>query len=717
MFKKLNLVLVSFSLVLTINYNIGYTIFIPVVLFYLLKDIKNILYIFITSILTIFIFKYNIYIYLINILLISILYTVVRYLLKKPVNILSNTTLHLITYLLLFGMVFLSNYFIFQYTILNSIVYSIFSLSIYVFLEHLLISLFRNTPNNNSLIYFDLFNSLLIAISMGSIYFKGINIGIFVSVIYTIILSKKYQGIVSFLYSFILMLFYLFIEKENIAYFFPIISCFNLLPSIYYLLVINSFCIVTIYSSNIYSKEYLYLFMLISVVIELFTSVINYKEIEISNDYNLINKNLSSKLNNELNNVTNLFENIVNVFKRPVDYNKKLNNEINNIFNKYCFNCSKKSDCFNLYKDLHYDLFKNAILNIPTNNSFYSYCINGDQINKHISNIKDINELENKNKSNNDLIYIINSVNNCIKKINIELNSKNILDLNIVTNIINRIKYYGLNIISYKIHRYEIDDFLISVKLEKIDNNDLDIIMNVFEKVLNININIKQEINNNVCIYYIYPKQKIDIIYGFATLSSKNNCNGDNFFYKEISNTKILIGLSDGMGKGYNAFLQSNKTLELVNAASSININLETSLDIINSFYNIQDYFEDYATLDLFYIDRVNCYADIYKMGASSSYILHSDNTFEKIINKSLPFGIDTDVLKETITLKHNDIVFISSDGIFENINNENKLLEFLISIKDEAPKQMSYSIIDYAVKQKTLTKDDMSVIVLKVKE
>ena len=114
MFKKLNLVLVSFSLVLTINYNIGYTIFIPVVLFYLLKDIKNILYIFITSILTIFIFKYNIYIYLINILLISILYTVVRYLLKKPVNILSNTTLHLITYLLLFGMVFLSNYFIFQ---------------------------------------------------------------------------------------------------------------------------------------------------------------------------------------------------------------------------------------------------------------------------------------------------------------------------------------------------------------------------------------------------------------------------------------------------------------------------------------------------------------------------------------------------------------------------------------------------------------------------
>ena len=85
--------------------------------------------------------------------------------------------------------------------------------------------------------------------------------------------------------------------------------------------------------------------------------------------------------------------------------------------------------------------------------------------------------------------------------------------------------------------------------------------------------------------------------------------------------------------------------------------------------------------------------------------------------DQSTPFGIDTDVLKQTVSLNKGDIIFISSDGIFENITKESELLEFLISIKDEAPKQIAYSIIDYTVKQKTLTKDDMSAIVVKVKE
>ena len=115
-------------------------------------------------------------------------------------------------------------------------------------------------------------------------------------------------------------------------------------------------------------------------------------------------------------------------------------------------------------------------------------------------------------------------------------------------------------------------------------------------------------------------------------------------------------------------------------------------------------------------INQFNSSATFYKMGASSSYILHSDNTFEKIINKSLPFGIDTEINSEAFSLKEGDIIFLSSDGIFENVKNETQLLNHLVDIKESTPQQIAYSLIDFTLKEKSLTKDDMSVIVLKVK-
>lgn len=717
MFKKINLILISFCSILVINYNIGYSLFIPIALFYLLKDIKDIYYIIIFSLLSILLFNFNIYIYLINIGLILISYFLIKYLVKKPVDILSNKMLHIITYFIIFFICFISNRILFNYQLINSIIYSFFSLSIYLFLEYTLISFFKK-EHNNSIIFLDVFNALLVTLTTSVIEYNNINIGILLSVIYTIILSKKYQHIASFIFSFISMVFYIFVLKENICLFLPIISSFNLLPSIYSLILFNVFCVIGIYTTNIYSNEYILYFMLISVVIELISPFMNILKKEDKIDYNLIEKNLSKKLSSDISNINNLFDSIITIFKKPHDYNKRLENEINNIFDLHCKNCSSKKECFKLYQGRHFDLFKNAILNIDSNDSFYSYCVKGEEINKYINSIKDIKELEKSNISNNNLISAISCMNNCIKKMNVELNNRNIIDLNMLTHIIKSINYYGVNIINYKILKYDIDDFLISITTSNLDKStSIDVIINIFENVLKKEISIKHEIKDNLNIYYIYPKLSIDIIYGYATLSSNNNFNGDNYFIKEVSNAKLLIGLSDGMGKGKNAFIQSNKTLELVNSASNININFETSLNVINSFYNIQDYFEDYATLDLLYIDRINSICDIYKMGATSSYILHTDNSFEKILNKSLPFGIDTDVLKQTVSLNKGDIIFISSDGIFENITKESKLLEFLINIKDEAPKQIAYSIIDYTVKQKTLTKDDMSVIVVKVKE
>ena len=43
--KKINLIIISFGLGLTVNFGIGYSLIIPVLIYYLKKDIKNLFYI------------------------------------------------------------------------------------------------------------------------------------------------------------------------------------------------------------------------------------------------------------------------------------------------------------------------------------------------------------------------------------------------------------------------------------------------------------------------------------------------------------------------------------------------------------------------------------------------------------------------------------------------------------------------------------------------
>ena len=109
--------------------------------------------------------------------------------------------------------------------------------------------------------------------------------------------------------------------------------------------------------------------------------------------------------------------------------------------------------------------------------------------------------------------------------------------------------------------------------------------------------------------------------------------------------------------------------------------------------------------------------ANIYKLGASTSYIFHEDNTFTKIENNSLPLGIEEDVLRKEITLKNNDLVLLSSDGIFENVVEENKLLDLIKMLKDETPQKIAYEVLEYTLNSKVKVKDDMSIVILKVEQ
>ena len=213
------------------------------------------------------------------------------------------------------------------------------------------------------------------------------------------------------------------------------------------------------------------------------------------------------------------------------------------------------------------------------------------------------------------------------------------------------------------------------------------------------------------------PEVKIDITYGYGSLSAnQNDLCGDNYLIKEMNNGKFISAISDGMGKGYKAFSESDHILKLVSSIIEQNLEVSTALEILNTFYAIQEYLEKYSTLDLLEINRYNKTAKFYKMGATTSYIIKKNGTIEKIINQNLPFGIEDVIDNKELMLEEDDLILMSSDGIFENIVESDELDNFIKKIRGESPQKIVFEILNYTINNKIKTNDDATLIALKIK-
>lgn len=730
MFKKVNIIIISIFSVLTIKYNVGYSLFIPIIVFYSLKDIRNVIYIFLCTTISVLLTNLNIINHLILLSILSVLLFSIDYILKQPINKISNKNLHLIIFLLILLTNIGTNYFLLNYKILNSILLAAVSLMLYIFFEYNLITLLKK-PNNFNTVYLEIIIYLITTLGASVIDIYDINIGLIVASFYSIILTKKYQNIYPFIYSLIVSIGYILFKNNMSALFIPIISSFYLLPSTYAFITFNFFVLICLLTNNdllINTSNFRQLisYMLISVIFELVSPFILIKSVSSYEDYEYIYKTISKNVNNELTSISAFLDNFINVFKNPKDYNEKLSDSIKILVEKHCDNCLKQDECFNKFQDRLYDIFRLTLYKeIRTSNLFddiYRYCPNFNKLEYTAGILGKKEDFQKMDHNNNGLIAQIVGVNNAVKKISAELSTPNNINLNRINNLKNNLFDYGLKIEEFEIKKLFKEDYLIKIYMSLSTNtNEIEtnkeIIKTISENIFQEEVTINHIIEKEKSIYSIIPKVKIDVIYGYANIAENNMISGDNYFIKDLNNGKLIVGISDGMGKGYHAFKDSNTTLKLVNDVTDINIPLETSLQILNSFYTVQDYFEHYATLDLVEINRYNSQINFYKMGGSSSYIIHENNMIEQVINKSLPFGIDEEVPKVNKELKNNDLIILSSDGIFENIEDTNKLHIFLNNIKEEPPQKIAYDIIDYTLNNKTKTKDDMSIIVLKIKD
>ncbi|HET7628844.1 MAG TPA: stage II sporulation protein E [Bacillales bacterium] len=197
---------------------------------------------------------------------------------------------------------------------------------------------------------------------------------------------------------------------------------------------------------------------------------------------------------------------------------------------------------------------------------------------------------------------------------------------------------------------------------------------------------------------------------------------GDSHSTLELGSGKYAIAISDGMGNGVRAHLESSETLKLLQKVLQSGIDETVAIKSVNSILSLRTNDEIFSTLDLAMIDLQNAGAKFLKICSSPSFVKRGDQV-RMIEAGNLPMGVidefDVDVVSEQ--LKDGDLLFMMSDGIFEgaeNIeNNEVWMKRKIRELETDDPQEAADLIMEEVIRTKHgRIDDDMTVVAAKVK-
>ena len=197
---------------------------------------------------------------------------------------------------------------------------------------------------------------------------------------------------------------------------------------------------------------------------------------------------------------------------------------------------------------------------------------------------------------------------------------------------------------------------------------------------------------------------------------------GDSYSTIELSGGKYAIAISDGMGNGERAHIESQETLQLLQKILQSGIEEKVAIKSVNSVLSLRTTDEIFSTLDLAMIDLQDASTKFLKIGSTPSFIKRG-NKVSKIQANNLPMGIiqefDVDVVSED--LKAGDLLIMMSDGVFEgpkHVENHDIWMKRKISeLKTDHPQEIADLIMEEVIRSRSGNiEDDMTVVVAKIK-
>ncbi|MFW5991911.1 MAG: SpoIIE family protein phosphatase [Halanaerobiaceae bacterium] len=197
---------------------------------------------------------------------------------------------------------------------------------------------------------------------------------------------------------------------------------------------------------------------------------------------------------------------------------------------------------------------------------------------------------------------------------------------------------------------------------------------------------------------------------------------GDNYLYKPLKDGKELVVISDGMGTGSRADIESQAAIDLLEAIIDAGFDQKLAIDTINSALYLRSQEENFTTLDICIFDTFTAEMTFSKIGAVDSYIKRGWELI-KIESGTLPVGIldRIEMKTETVSMEKDDFVIMFSDGIMEvgiDIEDREEWLRHILQncSFDTAGDMLNY-IQEMVLNNSSQINDDFTIVVIKIEE
>lgn len=173
----------------------------------------------------------------------------------------------------------------------------------------------------------------------------------------------------------------------------------------------------------------------------------------------------------------------------------------------------------------------------------------------------------------------------------------------------------------------------------------------------------------------------------------------------------LYIILSDGMGSGSRAYVDSAMACSVMSKLLKSGVSLKVALETVNTVLMVKSADESFATLDICCIDLNSGECAVYKAGASTTYIKSAN----KLVRAALPSqpagsGGRLTVPAQRFTVAKGDVILMMTDGV---VPDEQWLSRELSRRVD--PHELSERIARAARSGDFARDDDISVIALAV--
>ncbi|MBQ9938001.1 MAG: SpoIIE family protein phosphatase [Oscillospiraceae bacterium] len=199
------------------------------------------------------------------------------------------------------------------------------------------------------------------------------------------------------------------------------------------------------------------------------------------------------------------------------------------------------------------------------------------------------------------------------------------------------------------------------------------------------------------------------------SVSGKLFCGDAVSSFNDASARTYLI-ISDGMGSGKNASLDSSMAVGLLKRMITAGFDTNSALDMLNSAMLVKYGDESLATVDLACIDLFRGSVTFFKAGSAPSYIRRG-NKVMRIDGASMPAGILGGISfdQSTFALKGGDLILMVSDGALPDGNTDWIASE--LEIRDGETLDDAANRILSVAKMRTMPghEDDISVLLAQI--